>query len=140
MPFIQQFSVFLPNRVGRLHELLNTLAKERVDIAGISVVDSTDWAVVRLVFTDVGRAREMLARHGVAFTEADVLAVVLEGPETLQQVCKTLVTAELNLAYAYTLLILREDNPVMALQVDDGVLARHVLTKHGFTLVDHEDL
>ena len=140
IPFVRQFSVFLPNRVGQLNELLGILAEEEIDIAGLSVVDSTDWAVVRVIFTDIGKARETLKRHGIAFTECDVLAVVLDEPETFHQVCKALVAAELNVAFAYPLLIQRDQKPVLAFHVDDEIIATQILTKHGFTLLDHEDV
>jgi hypothetical protein len=139
-PFVRQFSLFLPNRVGQLNELLATLTEEQVELAGISVIDSTDWAVVRMIFTDVGKARAILRRHGFTFTECDVLAVVLEGPETFQLVCKALLAAELNIAFAYSLLIQREKKPVLALYVDDQIMATQVLTRHGFTLLGHEDV
>ena len=139
-PFIRQFSLFLPNRVGQLNELLKTLAEEEIELAGISVVDSTEWAVVRMIFTDVGKARAVLKRHGFAFTECEVLAVVLEQPQTFQLLCKALLAAELNVAYAYSLLIQREKRSVLAVHVDDHIMATQVLMRHGFTLLDHEDV
>lgn len=140
MPFIRQFSVFMPNRVGRLGELLDGLGEAEVDLAGLSVVESTDWAVVRMIFTDSDKAREILTRQGASFTESEVLALVLDEAGTLNRALKALVAAELNVDYAYPLLIRRDDSPVLALRVDDHVLAVQLLTKHGFTLVDHEDI
>lgn len=139
-PFVRQFSVFLPNRVGQLNELLKMLVEEQVDLVGISVVDSTDWAVVRMIFSDVGKAREILLRRGIAFTECDLLAVVLEGPHTFHQVCSALVAAELNVAFAYPLMIQRNGKPILAFHVDDDILATELLTRHRFTLLDHEDV
>ena len=140
MPFIRQFSVFMPNRVGRLGELLEGLGEAEVDLAGLSVVESTDWAVVRMIFTDSDKAREILTRQGASFTESEVLALVLDEAGTLNRALKALVAAELNVDYAYPLLIRRDDSPVLALHVDDHVLAVQLLAKHGFTLVDHEDI
>ena len=104
------------------------------------MVDSTEWAVVRMVFTDIGKARAILSRHGIAFTESQTLAVVLEEPETFRQVCKLLVAAELNITFAYPLLLQRNGRPVLVFHVDDELVATNVLTKHGFTLLDHEDV
>ena len=104
------------------------------------MVESTDWAVVRMIFTDTDKAREILTRQGASFTESEVLAVVLEEAGTLNRALKALVAAELNVDYAYPLLIRRDDSPVLALHVDDHVLAVGLLAKHGFTLVDHEDI
>ena len=140
MPFTQQFSIFLPNRVGRLNELLEVLDSAQVELAGISVVDSTDWAVTRMIFTDPDKAREILTRSRLAFTVNDVLAVVLAEPDTFSRMCKTLVSAEINLHFAYPLLIRRDDCPVLAIHLDDQLLGTQLLVKHGFTLLDHEDL
>ena len=139
-PFVVQFSIFLPNRVGQLSELLGLLNDQGVEVAGISVVDSTDWAVVRMVFGEPGKARAVMGRHGIAFTDTQVLAVVLDTPDGLRRACRALVAAELNVQFAYPLLIRRAGHPVLVLHVDDHVLAGRVLAKHGFTVLDHEDV
>ena len=139
-PFIRQFNIFMPNRVGRLSELLSVLDEAEVEVAGLSVVDSADWAVVRMIFTDAGRARVKLTDAGVSFTESDVLAVALHDIDTFSLVCKALVAAELNIQFAYPLFIRHNDYPVLAFHSDDHVLSAQVLTKRGFTLLDHEDM
>ena len=139
-PFVFQFNVFLPNRVGQLSEILAFLADQEIEIAGLSVVDATDWAVVRMIFTDPDKARELLTRRHIAFTETEVLAMILEEPGTLRKACDALLGAELNVQFAYPMLIRRETKPVIVLRVDDHVLGAHVLTKHGFTVLDHEDV
>ena len=111
-PFIRQFDVFMPNRVGKLCELLTLLDESKVEVAGLSVVDSAEWAVVRMVFDDPGKAREKLKAAAVAFTESDVLAVEISEAETLNKICKALVAAELNLQFAYPLFIRHNDYPV----------------------------
>jgi len=139
-PFIHQFSIFLSNRIGQLNELLSLLRDAKVQAAGISVVDSAECAVVRMIFTDPPRAREALTRHKIPFTECDALAVVLTDDDTLAEMLAALVAAELNVSFAYPLLIRRAGSPVLAFHVDDNVLAVHTLRKHGFTLLDHEDV
>ena len=139
-PFIRQFNIFMPNRVGRLSELLTTLDEAEVEVAGMSVVDSADWAVVRMIFTDVGKARVKLTGAGVAFTESDVLAVTLHDIDTLSQVCKALVAAELNIQFAYPLFLRHNDYPVLVFHTDDHILSAKILTKRGFILLDHEDM
>ena len=139
-PFIRQFNIFMPNRVGRLSELLTTLDEAEVEVAGMSVVDSADWAVVRMIFTDVGKARVKLTGAGVAFTESDVLAVTLDDIDTLSQVCKALVAAELNIQFAYPLFLRHNNYPVLVFHTDDHVLSAQILTKRGFTLLDHVDM
>lgn len=111
-----------------------------VEVAGLSVVDSADWAVVRMVFNDPGKVREKLTAAGVAFTESDILAVEISESGTLDKICKALVAAELNLQFAYSLFIRHNNYPVLVFHTDDHVLTVQVLTKRGFTLLDHEDM
>ena len=140
MPFVRQFSVFLPNRVGRLSKLLQLFEAAGVELAGLSVVDATDWAVTRMIFTTPDKAAEILTRNDIAFTISDVLAVVLTEQDTFSRMCKTLVSAELNIQFAYPLFIRRDDCPVVIVHVEDHLLATQLLSKHDFTLIDHEDM
>jgi hypothetical protein len=121
-PYAWQFSVFLPNRVGQLNELLRAMAENQLELLGISVFDSTDWAVARIVFSEPDKAREILARCKLAFTE-----------------CQVLLAAELNVHFAYPLLANHEGQPVMVVNVDDHELAIQALTQHKFKLLGHED-
>ncbi len=139
-PFVIQFSIFLSNRVGQFSELLAVLEAQKLEVAGFCVVDASDWAVVRMVFTEPDKAREVLKRHSIAFTEADVLAIVLEDASTLRRACNALVAAELNIEFAYPLFIQRNGRAVLALHVEDHVTAFEVLNEHGFRLLDHEDV
>lgn len=139
-PFAVQFSVFLPNRVGQFLEFLDLLQPKRISLLGVSVVDSTDWAVVRMVVSHPHEARQLLKTSGHSFTESEVLLVELEEEETLRDVCSQLLRGEINLHFAYPLTIRRHDNPVMVFHVDDIVLARSILTRRGLTLVGWEDL
>jgi hypothetical protein len=138
-PFMRQFSVFLPNRVGQLAELLGKLAADKVEVVGVCVLDSADWAVVRLIFPDPDKAREALALHKFAFTECDAVAVVLTDADTLRKACTALLVAELNVQFAYPLLTQSDGQPVMVLHVDDEVLAARVLAQHGFRMIQHEE-
>ena len=114
-PFSAQFSVFLANRVGQLKELLNLMAEKAVEVLGVSVVDSSDWAVIRLVFSEPDKA-------------------------ALSEICGHLLHAEINVHFAYPLIGRRDAEPVMVLHVDDPVLATHLLTSHGIRLLGSEDL
>lgn len=140
VPFLRHFAMFLPNRIGQFSELLGMLEAEELTFVALSVVDATDWAVVRMIFSDPGRARVKLLEHKIAFTESDVMAVVLEESNTFLAVCKLLVGAELNVYFAFPLLIRHDDSPIMAFRVDDDVTAAQTLTKHHFTLLGYEDL
>src|SRR5205814_4744037 len=74
-----QFSVFTPNRLGRLHDLIRLLGARDVHVLALMVLDTTDSSIIRLVVDDPDRARELLTREGFPFTESSLL-VVEAGP------------------------------------------------------------
>jgi len=139
-PFAVQFSIFLANRVGQLRELLEVFGAKDLRMLGISIFDSTDWAVIRVVFLDPNKARAVLEDRGVPFTESDILLIELTDDDTLAEVCDHLMRMELNIHVAFPLTLRNHGQAVMALHVDDRVLATHVLTRHDFILLGHEDL
>jgi len=139
-PYAIQFSVFAANRIGQLRELLDLFSGRAVKVLGLSVVDSTDWAVIRLILSDANTARELLTRQRIPFTESQILLPVLDTEDALSRLCGRLMQAELNVHFAYPLTIRHTDLPVMAVHVDDIVLARSLLTRHGFRLLGDEDL
>ncbi|MFW6061964.1 MAG: acetolactate synthase [Planctomycetota bacterium] len=139
-PLARQFSVFLANRVGQLKDLLDVLDSKELAVLGLTVVDSTDWAVLRLVFSDPNKAREVLRGHGVSFTESRVLLVELHNGQALADVCDALVRAEVSIHFAFPLTLRSEGHPVMVLQPEDTILAQQVLARRGFNLIGDEDL
>ncbi len=139
-PFALQFSIFMPNRVGQFCDLLGSLSQNDIELLGVSVVDSTDWAVLRIIGSDPGHTREVLRRGSYNFTESEVLLVELEQSETLQRACQCLLQAEINVHFAYALTIQNHNHPVIALHVDDHILACQILTRHAFVLLGQEDL
>ena len=139
-PYAVQFSVFLANRVGQLKELAELFANKAVQIAGLSIVDSTDWAVVRLVATDTDQARHVLSAHSLPFTESHVLLVEVSDEASLSKLCTHLLAAEISVHFAYPLTVRSHENPVMVFHVDDHILATQILRNHNFTLLGHEDL
>lgn len=135
-----QFSVFLDNRVGKLLDLAEVFQGQYLTVAGLSVVDSTDHAVVRLLTSRSELARRLLARQHLPCSEAEVLVVELGEGKTLTSLCHTLLTAELNIHYAYPLLVHPRGLPALVLYTDDLLLSAHVLRRKLFTLLAENDL
>lgn len=135
-----QFSVFLDNRVGRLLDLLEVFDGHSLTLAGLSVVDSADHAVVRVLTSRSELASRLLQRHGLAFSEAEVLADEISRDKTLTALCRNLLTAELNIHYAYPLLVRPRGLPVIALHADDIFLSAQILRRKQFNLLAENDL
>lgn len=139
-PKAVQFSVFLDNRVGRLLDLLEIFQKQHVTLAGLSVVDSADHAVVRLLTSNSSLARRLLFRFEHCCSEIDVIAVELPRESALAEVCEVLLSAELNIHFAYPLLVRPRGLPVVVLHTDDIVLAGQILRRRGFECMAENDL
>lgn len=139
-PYTIQFSVFLANRVGQLRDMLQMFAKSPVRILGVSIIDSSDWAVIRLVTSDSAATKALLKDKSLPFTESEIILVALDGHESLSAICAHLLSAEINVHFAYTVTLRHQDNPVMAFHVDDRVLATQILLKHNFVLLGEADL
>jgi hypothetical protein len=140
-PTLTQFSIFLPNRVGALQQLLRTFAVEPIRILGLTMVNAVDCAVVRLILDHPDRARRMLREGGFSGLESSLLAVELpEGEETLQQVCASLLQGEVNLDYLYPLIRPPAAAACVVLCVDAPAEAAEILQGGGFRLLDEVDL
>ena len=139
-PSVTQFSVFLDNRVGKLHELLRVFEHSAVHLCGISVHDASDHAVVRLVTSNAHEARLVLTRHQMPYSEVQLLVIELSKQHTLERLCLYLLGAELNIRFAYPLMESPNHAAAVALAVDDVTLAGQILRRKEFRLLGEEDL
>lgn len=140
-PCLRQFCVFLENRVGRLNDLMRQLESLDTRVLALSILDSVDFAMVRLIFNNSDRAREKLELSGFLFSESDVVGVELpEGEKPFHAVCSTLVKAEVNIHHAYPLLYRRRGRGAIAMFVDDVDLAVHILRDAEHHVVSESDL
>jgi hypothetical protein len=138
---VRQFTIFLENRVGRLQTLVRALEQGADPIRALSIEESADTALVRLICSDADLARETLRKSGFFFNESELLAVELPKRSTqpLIAICSALLAAEINIHYAYPFL-LGPHGPALALYVDDPTLAAQLLIRKGFTLIGESDL
>ena len=140
-PSITQISVFLDNRVGRLLGLVQTLEVTDVRIVALSVMDSADCAIVRMVVDDVDTARNALLKGNYPFSEAELIAVELPpGKGGIKAVCTALLSAELNIHYAYPLMARPHGQTVLALHVDDYTTGLNVLHGKKFTTLSQGEM
>ncbi len=138
---VRQFTVFLENRVGRLQMLVRALEESAGRIVALSIEESADSALVRLICSHPGLSRDVLHKEGFSFSESEVLAVELPRGtrQPLIAICAALLAAEINIHYSYPLLV-RPRGPALALYVDDPTLAAQLLIRKGFTLIGESDL
>ncbi len=140
-PTVRQFGVFLENRPGKLFELVRIFDEAPdVHLCALSVVEASDHAVVRIIPNNADAARVVLRQHNLPFAEHDVLMVQLTEDHTLTSMCLYLLGAELNIRFAYPMMLRPDGAPTIALAVDDYTLAGQVLRKKNFRLLGEEDL
>ena len=136
---VLQFSVFTPNRLGRLRDLVGTLAAQNVHVLGLAVLDTTDSAIIRLVVDDPQRARELLIKEGFPFTESALTVVEADSTE-LSRLMSVLLAAELNINYLYSFIPHPRGKPIIGLSMEDNDMAEQVLRRHQFNTLRQADI
>ena len=94
--------MFVANRLGLLHDLTALLKKGNVHVMAITVFDTTDSAIVRLIVDDPDKARDLMITNDFPYTESDVLAVEIASEADLTGVLAALLEAEINIHYIYS--------------------------------------
>lgn len=139
-PSVRQFNVFLENKLGALLNVVARFETTDIRIISLTIVDSADCAIVRIVLSDPERAFEIFKQARLPITESDLLVVQLpEGPQPLLQICKALLVAEINIHYAYPLLVGPHGHAALALHVDEHETAVNTLQNRGFVLFTEND-
>ncbi|PWU10608.1 MAG: acetolactate synthase [Verrucomicrobia bacterium] len=136
---VVQFSIFTPNRLGRLHDLIGMLGARSVHVLALMVLDTTDSSIIRIVVDDPDSARDLLEREAFPFTESN-LVVVEVGPTDLRRLMSALLEAELNINYLYSFIAHPEGKPVMGLSVEDNEMAEQILRRHQFRILRQNDI
>src|SRR6202030_4437440 len=140
-PLVKQFSVFLPNKVGAMLEVVKLLNAHHSHVVAISVSESTDSAIARIVVSDPDGVEQLFRENDVAYGMCEVVVVELREVATqLAKLLATLFTAEVNVHFTYPLLTRPRGLAALALHVDDNDCASSVLIGAGFKLLSHADI
>ena len=137
---VKQFSVFTENRVGRLFDLTSLLSQHNVHIMAVTVLDTTESAIMRLIVDDPDRTRELLVNNDFSYTEGDILAVEISGESSLKQVLAALLEAEINIQYVYAFIKRPEGRAAFALHVEDAEIGAQALGHRGFKVLTQRDI
>jgi hypothetical protein len=137
---VVQFSVFTPNRLGRLHDLVRLLASHNVHVLALTILDTTDSSIIRIVVDDPDKARNLLNEHGFPFTESRLVVVEFTSPTELDRLMSALLGAELNINYLYSFIPHSQGKSLLALSMEDNELAEQVLKRHQFVVLKQSDI
>ena len=138
---VRQFSVMLPNRVGALAALVKMLRASSIEVIGLSVQDSRDATVARLIVSDPDTTEQIFMEKGIPHTSCELIVVALrEAGPGLLQCLDTLMIAETNIDFAYALLPSPHGQSMLAMHVEDYEFAVAILHQSGFRLMYQDDL
>jgi hypothetical protein len=138
---VRQFSVMLPNRAGAFAALVKLLRASAIEVVGISVQDSRDATVARIVLSDPDMAEHIFMEKGIPYTSCELVVIAMrESGPGLLQCLDTLMIAETNIDFAYALMPSPEGHALLAMHVEDYEFAVSVLHQSGFKLMYQEDI
>ena len=130
METARQLSIFLENKPGTLAEVCEELAKKKVNIYALTISDTVDHSIVRMVVSDPTKALMLLGEGGVIALEAEVLMIESDNkPGTLATIADRLAKAGENIEYAYLATSARSNDGLMILRPSNIKSARKVLQK-----------
>ena len=140
---VRQIAVFLQNQVGTLLSIVKLLTRNHVVVLGISVQDSVDVTIVRMVVSDPDTVESLFMEKGIAYSTTDLLVVELQAgsdEKGLAECLQALLIAETNIHFIYPVLSRPNDRPALAMHVEDTEFGREVLSNNGFRVLLQEDL
>ena len=138
---IRQLTVFVENRQGAMAEITRELAAHDVDLRALSMADTQEFGVLRLIVKDVDDALAVLREGGHIVNITPVIAVkISDAPGRLAQALNVLDEAKINIEYLYAFLTRTEKHAYVVLRVKDDVAAGQALVAAGFKLVQESDI
>ena len=125
---VKQLSIFLENKPGQLASICRALAKENVNIATLSLADSADFGIVRMIVDDHVRGCDVLAKAGFAVIQTDVVMVtVADRPGGMAEIMEKLDAAGVDIEYSYAYALGQGDKAVLVFKFNDNAKAESAL-------------
>jgi hypothetical protein len=138
---VEQISIFLENKSGRLAEVAGVLAAAGVNIRALSLADTTDFGILRLIVDQNDRAKQALKESGFTVGKTEVIAVeVPDRPGGLAQILRTLDAATINVEYMYAFVQRSGDNAILIFRFDELDKAIQVLTQGGIRVLKGQEV
>ena len=138
---VDQLAVFLENKSGRLAAITKVLSDSGVNIRALSVADTADFGILRLIVDDTDRATKALRTEGFTVGKADVIAVeVADKPGGLARVLAVLHEAAINVEYMYAFVEKSGENAVLIFRFDDPDMAITILQNAGIKILTSEEV
>jgi hypothetical protein len=141
MEHVEQISVFMENRVGRLAEVTRILAEANINIRALSLADTSDFGILRLILNDNHKAKEELKKAGFAVVTTEVAAVeVSDQPGGLHHILRILQKANVNVEYMYAFVQQSGANAVLIFRFNNLHEALRILKDNNVRVIEGEKL
>ena len=138
---IKQLSIFVENREGTLVNVTDAIAAANVDIRAMSVADTNEFGIFRLIVTDYDKAKAALEDANCFVSITEVVGVAVEDePGALAKVVKILANNNINIEYMYAFITVSRKYAYVVLRVADNDAAEKILSENGVKLVDESDI
>jgi len=135
-----QFSIHADNKVGRLNEIVGLFAVHEVHVMAISILDTTDSSIIRLIVDYPQEAQKLLIEHQFSFVQSELIAVELKEESDLKVVTCALVQAEINIHYIYPFLVRPHGRYGLAISLEDNDLAADTLKRNQLRVIGQNDI
>jgi len=137
----EQISIFLENKAGRLSEVTRIFEEGRINIRALSLADTSDFGILRLIVNDNEKAKRLLKENGFTVRSTEVVAVeVQDKPGGLHQILTALAKAGVNVEYMYAFVRQSGQNAVLIFRFGNTAAAAEVLRREGVRVIDGQDL
>ena len=138
---IKQISIFVENKPGRLSEVTNLLGKNDINIRALSVSDTKDFGILRLIVNKPDKACEVLRGAGCTVSITNVIAICInDRPGGLAKAMDSLYAANISVEYMYAFISKAEGQAYVILRVENNETAAEALKEKGFTVIKADDV
>ena len=138
---IRQLSIFLENKRGELSQICRALAEADVNIAAMSLADTSDFGIARMIVDDHEKAREVVSGKGYVVNVREVVAVcVSDRPGSMAEVMSVLDTAGVDIEYSYAFAFHKGEKAVLVFRFADGDVAEKALAAAGVAMLDEKEI
>ena len=138
---LQQLTIFVENKKGALVDITSTLATHNVNIRALSIADTQDFGILRLIVNDNEMAVKTLTEEGYLIKMTDVVGVKIgDAPGKLSKALEVLDAAHINMEYVYAFMTRTEKHAYVVLRVEDNATAEKALEDAGFHLITDADV
>lgn len=138
---VEQISVFIENKEGRLSAIANVLSENQIDISALSLADTEDYGVLRMIVCAPHKAKKVLAENGIIGKVTDVLAVTIEDrPGGFSKVLEVLTKEGISVNYMYASMSHQKGKALMILSVNDVNKAEQILEVNNLSSVSPSEI